>query len=314
MSLRTRIPSARMLLSLLVLTLTLPTVACGDDDGGITPPVTFSREQALQACVAADACGVLSFGFAGSYCLETGWDQRFITATAPIYASIYECVLEAVPDCQAVENCFGGGLPLPTCSDITDGYCDGNVRVECDTVHQTLIRNDCGLANQSCTMAEATMTDLVPKCGLGSCIEGQHVAACQDFVLLSCAGGNWEVTDCSVMGLTCGDGPTGRKECIGPGASCADDFEAVCDGDILRDCVGRHRRDLDCAALAGNYTCSTANFSCIPAGTDCIPGDPELCQGATIRICVDGSWQALDCGDLGFTSCTVTSAGAHCVP
>lgn len=289
--------------------------ACGDDDGGtIIPPPTFTRDQALQACVAADACGVITFAYAGSYCLETGWDQRFITATAPIWADIYECVLEATPDCAQVEACFGGGNPLQSCSEITDGYCDGSVRVECDTVHQTFIRTDCLLASQSCTMANASLTNLVPKCGMGPCIEGQHEAACQGFLLLSCAGGNYEVTDCSALGMICGIGATGSHACVGTGATCPDNFPASCDGHVLNDCVNRKLRRLDCSSLPGNYTCTTANYSCVAAGTECTPGDPELCQGATIRLCVDGGWQALDCAELGFTSCSVSPAGgAHCV-
>lgn len=320
--LHARSPSTRFLISSLApllalglaVGLTLP--ACGDDDdGGIVPPTDITRDQALQACIAADACGVLTFAYGGSYCLETGWDQRFITATSRIWGDIFECVLEATPDCDLVELCFGGGSPLQSCSEITDGFCDGSVRVECDTVHQTLLRQDCNAANQTCTMANASMTDQVPKCGMGPCIEGTHVAACQEYLLLSCAGGNYEVTDCSALGMICGEGVTGSKACVGTGAACPDNYQATCDGPVLNDCVNRKLRRLDCSKLPGNYTCSTANFSCQPAGTDCNPGDPELCQGATIRLCVDGAWLALDCAELGFTGCSVSPAGgAHCVP
>ncbi len=290
---------------------TLP--ACGDDDGQV-PPTVFTRDRALRACIAADACGVLTFAYAGSYCLETGWDQSFITATAPILAGTYECVLEAMPDCAAVEACFGGGTPLQTCSDITDGYCDGTVRVECDSVHRTFLRHNCLLANQSCTMANASTTDLVPKCGMGPCIEGTDVAECMDYKLLTCAGGNYEVTDCSATGMTCGDGITGGKACVGTGAVCPDDFGASCDGHVLTDCVNRRLRQLDCSTMPGNQTCSTTSHRCMPAGTDCNPGDPELCQSGTIRLCVDGAWLTLDCGELGFSGCSVSAAGgAHCV-
>lgn len=289
--------------------------ACGDDDGGVVPPTSLTRDQALHACVAADACGVITYAYGGSYCLETGWDQRFITATAPIWGSIFECVLDVVPDCDEVAKCFGGGAPLHSCSDITEGYCYGAVRVDCDTPHQTLIVQDCALANQTCTMANASMTDRVPKCGKGPCIEGQSEALCQDSLLLSCAGGNYEVTDCSVQGLVCGDGSFGGKACVGTGAGCGDTFAASCDGHVLTDCVNRKLRQLDCSTLPGNYTCSPVTNSCVAAGNDCTPGDPELCQGATIRMCVDGTWYDLDCADLGFTGCSVSPVGgAHCVP
>lgn len=312
-----RAPSRSALWMLpLVLALASPLPACGDDDNvGPNPDAGFNRDKALRACVAADACGAVSFAYAGSYCLETGWDQAFITGTAAIWIDIYECVLAAVPDCSAVEMCFGGGQPLQPCSEITDGYCAGSVRVQCDTAHNTFLHQDCATANQECTMANASLSDLVPKCGLGACTEGVHDAACQEYLLLSCAGGNYEVTDCSAQGMICGDDPQGRKACVGTGAGCPDDFTPTCTDNVLVDCQNRHLRQLDCSLLAGDFTCSTSTSSCVPAGTDCTPGDPELCQGTTIRICVDGSWYPLDCSDLGFTGCSVSAAqGAHCVP
>jgi hypothetical protein len=306
-----------LLVPILALGLGLGTtlIACGDKDGTRVPPTTFSRDQALLACVAADACGVMTFAYAGSYCLESGWDQSFVTATSPMLAHTYECVLEGVPDCAAVEACFGGGNPLQACTDITDGYCEGTVRVECDSVHQTFLRQDCHLANQTCTMTNASLTYRVPKCGMGGCVEGTDVAECQGYWLLGCAGGNYEVTDCSAHGMTCGDGLTGGKACVGTGAVCPDDFPPSCDGPLLTDCVNRRLRKLDCSTLPGGQVCSTASYSCVPAGTDCNPGAPEFCQGTTIRLCVDGAWKTLDCAELGFTGCSVSGAGgAHCVP
>ncbi len=298
----------------LALILLAAQLSCGDDDTGTTPPVSFSRTDALMACVAANACGVLNYGYAGSYCLSSGWDRSLSTTMAPIWADIYECVLQAVPDCAQVELCFGQGQPLQGCSEVTDGYCDGDVQVSCAV--DTFIRLDCARANMTCVMTNVTTSDVVPKCGKGACVEGQDTGACQGSLLLTCGGGNWEVKSCGLEGLTCGDGPTGAKECIGPGAPCADDTEPTCQGDVLRDCVGRHLRELDCTTLPGSHVCSPTDGACVPASSDCIPGDPEQCQGRSIRICVDGAWMTLDCGELGFSSCQVVpgSSSAHCVP
>ncbi|MFH2005798.1 MAG: hypothetical protein ABI333_04335, partial [bacterium] len=189
------------------------TTGCGDDDGGTVnnnnSSQIISRDDALAGCIAADACGVRIFGFASSFCLDSGWDRLYHTSTIPIWNQIYACVLLADGDCDAVERCFGQGQPLESCSSISDGSCDGNVQVECDTMSQRLIRLDCALANRQCVMAEVSMTEMAPKCAAGPCDPATDVGQCHGNLLWTCSGGAYEVIDCAAGGLRCGDGTTG---------------------------------------------------------------------------------------------------------
>lgn len=289
--------------------------ACGDDDGGSNhnaPPV-LSREDALRACVAADACDVMPFLYA-ALCVEANWDQQYQTGTVPIWSTIYRCVLSHLGDCPGIQACFGGGSDPQPCATASDGRCDGNTRVYCDTFDQRLYTQNCLSANQVCVMSEVVQGVLAPVCGLGSCDPQTDSAECRGNLLVNCDAGVLILRDCAADGLTCGDGLQGRKACVGGGGQCDETtFTPTCEGSVLTRCVQNQTNVVDCASLVGDLTCEPGQDQCVVAGTQCDSGQ-ESCQVSTIRVCVDGTFQVIDCLDLGFSRCETRAGGAHCRP
>ena len=308
-------PRLARLLLLLAFVLSGLSAACGDDDGGShhnTPPV-LSREDALRACVAADACDVMPFLYA-ALCVEANWDQQYQTGTIAIWSTLYRCVLEHLGDCAGIQACFGGGIPPAPCTSAADGYCNSNTRVYCDTFDQRLYTQNCLSANQVCVMTEVVQGVEAPVCGLGACDPNVDSAECRGNLLVSCDGGVQILRDCAADGLVCGLGLQDRMACIGEGASCEEaTFEPTCEGTVLTRCIQGHLNELDCATLPGDLTCEPGREQCVPAGTQCESGQ-ESCQVSTIRICLDGRFQVIDCTDLGFSRCETLSGGAHCRP
>lgn len=290
--------------------------ACGDDDGGDNENSSqiITRNEALRACLAADACGVMRFLYA-SLCVEANWDQQYHTGTVPIWNRIYQCVLQNLGDCEAIGACFGGGAAPQACSSTGDGYCDGNVRYYCDTFDQKLYAQDCSIANQVCVMAQMSPTVQAPVCAQGPCDTGSNPTECRGNLLYNCDQGAYVIRDCSALGLVCGDAAMGSNQtCVGEGAACdSNTYEATCEGSVITRCVQNRLNELDCSTLPGDLTCESGRDECVPNGTQCEPGQ-ESCQSGTVRICVDGSLEQIDCAELGLPSCEVVSGGAHCRP
>jgi hypothetical protein len=308
-------PSSRASLLPALLTVLLG-AGCGGDDGGHTndnqPPAILDRTEALTACVIADACGVMPFGYA-TICLTSNWDQQRITGTVPIWNSTYRCVLAADADCTAVKRCFALGLDPVPCADVSDGYCDGTVRAYCDTFDQLLYRQDCAEAYQTCAMSTVAEGVLAPACGQGTCDPATDVATCLGDAIVSCDQGVWMQSDCAPLGLVCGDGRFGGKACVGAGAACNENtYASTCiQGSVLNTCVQNHVAIIDCSQRPGVQVCEPVTGTCVTAGTECTTGQ-EACQGALMHLCVDGSVLTLDCAALGFTRCEVSNGGAHC--
>ena len=288
---------------------------CGDDDGAGNNNDTgiITRQQALEACLSADACGIMPFVYA-SLCVEASWDQQLHTSTLPIWNAIYRCVLASSGSCSAVRACFGGGSEPPSCASASDGYCDGDIRVFCDTFDHSLYTQDCSLAAQVCLVSEVATGTMAPVCAAGPCQEAPDPGECRGNLLLSCDREVRYLRDCAALGLVCGDGLSGVKACVGDGAACDSyTFVPTCDGKVVTRCVHNRLDTLDCAQLPGDKTCEPGRTECVAAGTQCEAGQ-ESCQGSLIRVCVDGSIKQVDCQTLGYSRCELRSGGAHCRP
>jgi hypothetical protein len=303
------------LVGLLVLAV-LSAGACSDDDGGSNQnqPQIISRGDALRACLAADACGVMRFLYA-SLCLEANWDHQYHTGTVAVWNAIYVCVLDHLGDCDAIANCFGAGAPPQPCDSTADGYCDGSIRYYCDTFDNKLYAQDCSAANQVCVMAQMSPTVQAPLCAQGPCDSGSRPTECRGNLLYTCDQGAYVIRDCSAMGLVCGDSVTGPNQtCVGEGGGCdSNNYDPSCEGTVLTRCVQNRINVLDCSTLPGDLTCEPGRDECVPAGTQCDPGQ-ESCQSGTVRICLDGSLEQIDCAELGLPACELISGGAHCRP
>jgi hypothetical protein len=298
-----------------VLVAAAPGPGCKDEGGGQNNnnqfPAVLGRSDALVACVISDACDVMPFGYA-SLCLSANWDQQNYTGTVPLWDVTYRCVLQAGGDCAAVTRCFALGQDPAPCTAVSDGWCDGSVRVYCDTFDQRLYRQDCSAADQTCVMSTVAAGVTAPACGLGTCTPATDVATCMDNLIATCDQGVWLQTDCASLGLICGDGRQGGKACVGAGTACNENtYQPSCQGNVLSTCVENHLATIDCAARPGVMTCDATADDCAIAGTECSAGE-EACQGSLMYLCIDGFVISLDCADYGFSLCELRSGGAHC--
>ena len=111
---------------------------------------------------------------------------------------------------------------------------------------------------------------------------------------------------------------------MGKGATCsADSFgedELVaptgigCSGDTLQACLGGHTTSIDCKTQGPGFSCQSVGdaFFCGLAA-ECVPADnyqsaqPATCEGNMLGFCSAGRLEHVDCTELGFTGCEVSS-------
>ncbi len=295
---------ARSVPWLLVLALVLAALAdCGDSDQPGPQPHTMTRQDVMDGCLASDACGVFRYSYL-ERCVESRYDGAFKFSQAAIWASVFSCVEQASGDCDAIRRCYGGGQAPPACSDISDGYCDGDVQVTCDVIDAKLYRLDCGLAAQQCSMASLPSGDSVPMCGYGDCDDGAYAPRCKGNLRLVCDSGYVSVQDCSQEGKVCVAG-----ECTDDSQVCAS--RPLCNGSVLVTCEDGRKVTTDCSTLPGDMVCDDQAGACVSAPSPCQDGT-EACNGTVARLCHGGIWMDVDCRALGFAGCTVDGQGVHC--
>lgn len=120
--------------------------------------------------------------------------------------------------------------------------------------------------------------------------------------------------DCGASGRTCQSDPL--APCVGTGDPCAEDSAAQCSGDVAFYCSAGRLATKDCGEIGFRTACyqdaPVYEIPCLPAGDECAAGAPESCEGAALRVCVDGSWTEVDCPSLGFVGCSDAFDGARC--
>jgi len=87
--------------------------------------------------------------------------------------------------------------------------------------------------------------------------------------------------------------------------ACASPAEDRCDGAFRIGCDGSGRVSLRDCSRAPGATCggTPGNLGCIyPDAGECAPG-AGVCEGASLRLCVFGSSQLVDCTALGLGAC-----------
>jgi hypothetical protein len=144
-------------------------------------------------------------------------------------------------------------------------------------------------------------------CAVGECsAEG---LTCDAPFAFRCAAGLRTGLDCSLLGLAC-EGGVGCVGIAGP-AECDTIGEQSCGlGERLaRTCVRTFSSaeliaaELDCEALGQRCVVEGLTARCAPDQEACSPYDPDVnvCEGTTIRLCVQGEPTTVDCGILGKT-------------
>ncbi len=89
----------------------------------------------------------------------------------------------------------------------------------------------------------------------------------------------------------------------------------VCSGDVARACVDGRLLAIDCAANDERCVMTREGASCVArrgAALDCSHEDAPRCDGDTLRHCVDGSWETIDCR-MRLSRCEA-GAAARCAP
>ncbi len=289
--------------SALVLALVWSQSGCKKHEPSGAKAETMTRLDAMRGCLISDACGVFSYSYL-QHCVDTRYDGAFRASQAAIWAHVFDCVEGAAGDCDQVRRCYGGGGQPPHCSDVTDGFCDGDVQVTCDVIDGRLYRLDCGLAAQQCSMATLPSGDQVPVCGYGPCDQEDDGATCRGNLKLLCDSGYVGVRDCSQDGKLCVGG-----DCVDAGSVCAS--RPLCDGQVLQTCENGAKKLTDCAALPGQVACDDQVGACVAVDSLCQDGQ-ETCSGTVARLCHNGIWMDVDCRDLGFAGCVAENGGVHC--
>jgi hypothetical protein len=88
----------------------------------------------------------------------------------------------------------------------------------------------------------------------------------------------------------------------------------VCSGDVARACTDGRLVTTDCAARQKRCVMTREGASCLPrrgTGVDCSHEDAPSCAGDTLRHCVDGRWETIDCR-MRLSRCDPGGPSAHC--
>jgi hypothetical protein len=87
----------------------------------------------------------------------------------------------------------------------------------------------------------------------------------------------------------------------------------TCDGALARACVLNAVYSVDCAARHQRCVQTDEGAQCLPSdpATDCSGTEPALCEGNRLRLCIDGSFEQIDCAKRGGV-CRMTASGARC--
>jgi hypothetical protein len=87
----------------------------------------------------------------------------------------------------------------------------------------------------------------------------------------------------------------------------------VCDGNVAKACVANEIFKVDCAAHHMRCVVTDEGAQCLPSDpkTDCSGTESATCEGGQLRLCVDGSFQEIDCAKRG-GACRVIAGSARC--
>jgi hypothetical protein len=300
-------------------------------------PAVFSKAEAAQVCLAFAACmpaefdgnffgnandcvndpGIFSYRSPGNFAAP-----HFMARTTFRMKEVYECMLDASPDCAAVIECTSPDAPTSatacsTFDSLTEGRsCDGSKMTGC-SVDGWSYTVDCARFDQECVFDGASAA----RCDFVDCSPSDPLdeIMCDGANVVSCgvSGDVYIEENCALYGLECGafayDGGTSTG-CHG-GQSCDPDaVEDVCDGTIKVECerlddeVSGQMVRHDCAADPFEKRCDVDD--CVATGAECDPDVAPTCSGSSVQLCEDGFIASYDCTELGFAGCGM----GLCVP
>lgn len=283
-------------------------------DGGFPP-----LKQAIQACTIAASCsvGASSVGmtwplFTPGSCLDAlgqlGWYGISLSniTDSSLVALLFKCAVSA--DCGKVLGCLGGAwFNLSLCRE--GATCKGNKLV---IGTNTSASFDCGAVGAKCQeLGSGALRACCNKkpCGpTGVTCSGTKGEYCHPW-------GAYFPLDCGRTGRVCNNDPSFL--CRGTGGACdAAKATTACKGAVATFCSAGRWAEHDCGANPFRSRCAVGERSrvCVPAGKQCDPAQfVGQCDGAKLKVCVDGKETLVACKDLGFTGCDLPAgAPARC--
>lgn len=223
------------------------------------------------------------------------------------FRRMVECARSSAT-CDAYVRCADFGV---NCSGMARATCDGTVRVACSTPggnHEPRTF-DCALLGGQCTNGECVYPAGGSACtefGQGRC-EGNARRWCRR----SAAGAMVEIDEPCPAGTACVPGSAGAVGCYPVGSCSAQGGR--CDGDTAVNCarMGTGLAELrqDCAAIGRRCDAPGGGAAtCLPRATECTGPSRSVattstCDGARVRVCLEGRDTRIDCAQLGRSSC-----------
>lgn len=313
--------------------------AGADADGGDPepPPSLLSLADAAHVCALVAACPALgpslvastglplvhvtsvaagalpAFDFRFSACLD--WLASPFPPAHPglAYASEVVACVAATQSCAGAAACVGLEVLEPAdprCSGLAQGHCtpDRSEAIDCVALLSSHCGSDLFTPGSEC-FPVGPGADTRVRCGLGYCAAYQGVSCAEGLATLCTADKVRVGYACDAFGLSCVEGVTGTVGCVGEGGAqaCSDVGAEACAGaSIVRVCGVGLYAEVDCASADRACVEEGPTARCAPAFTTCSPydGDVDVCDGTSIRTCVNGQRVLLDCADVG----------AACVP
>jgi hypothetical protein len=286
--------------------------------GVVLPP---SLEDAEAFCALALACLDIAMyppapDFQG--CVNALMTQ--LTSPEALNASltIRECGLRAT-SCKTLRACALKGADPTICKDVAMdtknpiGKCDLDGRaVTCWRGKILGVRN-CSLANESCAVKSGNAECVLP----GPCppnVKDQWT--CAGTRMVKCQDGKFLSIDCSVLNLSCVNGPAVDGKVT---AGCAPGTTGTCKSDKIscsgNDAIGCvYGKEVKVACADQGMKCAdpskpaeekTVGVCELPVGDK--PCDPKKfttkCKGSTIEYCSHGTVRAYQCKTIGAAKC-----------
>lgn len=281
------------------------------------PASPMAVEAIVQMCRMNNACGYQTrFFMPADQCTNAALERLAGRAEVHTFehrlhfARMLECARTSTT-CDAYVRCADFGV---ACTGMARATCNGTVRVACSTPggnHEPRTY-DCALRGGQCTNGECVYPATAPACtefGSGRC-EGNSRRWCRR----SAAGTMVELDEPCPAGTVCVPGSAGAVSCY-PLGSCSAEASR-CDGDAVVNCMrmgtafGELRQD--CAAIGRRCEVGArGEATCVPRATECMgPSNRTVpttstCDGAQVRVCIEGRDTRIDCSALGRTGCMV---------
>ncbi|MCC6749549.1 MAG: hypothetical protein IT371_17925 [Deltaproteobacteria bacterium] len=283
----------------------------GNDGGTDAVAVPFSSQEAIEACIRLNACGVQRTARLGD-CINDFHKRYILFGQRRLYENAYRCANQAGADCTKIRPCAGYAARSAPCDATYVARCDGEVARNCDLIARAEQAIDCAKGGLKCGVS-TNSSGKAAICGGGACDPAKSKAECRDSKRFECVGGAIQISDCPEAGLQCRDGKS--AVCEGTGVSCQE-FASECQGSTVVKCTEGYVSKTDCSKVFGHKTCARESALCVPSGKECsVDSDFDNCDGDNLVVCIDGYRKRIDCRKMGFDGCVKGGVyGASCRP